>query len=80
MQGAVTESMLRGAGAGRHVRALAQPVPSALASLVLERVLPLTLESDFPVAVVDDAGRILGMLPKDRIIAALAAHQRGPGA
>ncbi len=42
--------------------------------MVLERVLPLTLESEYPVAVVDDAARILGMLPKDRIIAALAAR------
>ncbi len=77
LAGAVTESMLRGAGPTATLRALAQPVPSAPASLVLERVLPLTLESDLPVAVVDDAGNILGMLPKDRIIAVLAAHLPG---
>ncbi len=77
LAGAVTESMLRGAAPGATLRALARPVPSAPASLVLERVLPLTLESDLPVAVVDDAGNILGMLPKDRIIAVLAAHLPG---
>jgi glycine betaine/proline transport system ATP-binding protein len=80
LAGAVTESMLRGAGPAATLRALAQPVPSAPASLVLERVLPLTLESDLPVAVVDDAGNILGMLPKDRIIATLAAHLPAPRA
>ena len=80
LAGAVTESMLRGAGPAATLRTLAQPVPTAPASLVLERVLPLTLESDLPVAVVDDAGRILGMLPKDRIIATLAAHLPAPRA
>jgi len=72
--GALSASALRGAGAGVSLPALAQPVPSASRSLVLERVLPLTLESNFPVAVVDDAARVIGMLPKDRIIAALAAQ------
>jgi glycine betaine/proline transport system ATP-binding protein len=72
--GALTESGLRAAAPGTPLRALARPVPSALHALVLERVLPLTLESDCPVAVVDENARVLGMLPKDRIIAALAAR------
>jgi len=72
--GALAESSLRGAAPGATLRALARPVPSAPHSLVLERVLPLTLESEFPVAVVGDDARVLGMLPKDRIIAALAAR------
>ena len=78
LAGALNETMLRGAGPGADLRAIARPVPSAPAALVLERVLPLTLESDFPVAVLDEHGAILGMLPKDRIIAELAARQRAP--
>jgi glycine betaine/proline transport system ATP-binding protein len=77
--GAVTESMLRSAGPAAAMSALARPVPVAPATLVLERVLPLTLESDLPVAVVDAQHHVLGMLPKDRIIAALAAHHGIPG-
>jgi glycine betaine/proline transport system ATP-binding protein len=72
--GALAESSLRSAAPGATLRALARPVPSTPQSTVLERVLPLTLESEFPVAVLDDAARIVGMLPKDRIIAALAAR------
>jgi len=71
--GVLTQSTLRGAAFGSTLRALARPVPSAPRSTALERVLPLTLESDFPVAIVDDGGRVVGMLPKDRIIASLAA-------
>lgn len=82
--GVLTESTLRAAAPGSTLRALARAVPSALQSALLERVLPLTLESDFPVAVVDDAGRIVGMLSKDRIIAslavAMASSQQPPGA
>lgn len=74
LAGVLTASMLRAAAPGATLRTLARPVPSTPQSMVLERVLPLTLESEYPVAVVDDAARILGMLPKDRIIAALAAR------
>jgi glycine betaine/proline transport system ATP-binding protein len=77
--GAVTESMLRSAGPAAAMSALARPVPVAPATLVLERVLPLTLASDLPVAVIDAQDQVLGMLPKDRIIAALAAHHGIPG-
>jgi len=79
LAGALAAGMLRGAAPGTTLRALARPVPSAPQSMVLERVLPLTLESEFPVAIVDDAGHIVGMLPKDRIIAALAASRCFPG-
>jgi len=78
LAGALSAAALRGAAAGVGLPALARPVPSAPQSLALERVLPLTLESDFPVAVVDDAARIVGMLSKDRIIAALAAQVAPP--
>jgi len=74
LAGALSASALRGAAAGVALPVLARPVPAAPRSMVLERVLPLTLESDFPVAVVDDDACIVGMLPKDRIIAALAAQ------
>jgi glycine betaine/proline transport system ATP-binding protein len=74
LAGALSASTLRGAPRGTTLRALVQPVPSAPRSMVLERVLPITLESDFPVAVVDDDACVVGMLPKDRIIAALAAQ------
>ena len=40
--------------------------------MVLEEILPLTLQSAFPVAIIDEAGRPCGMLPKEAIIAALA--------
>lgn len=49
-----------------------EEVPSAESEMVLEEILPLTLESDYPVAVVDKDGKVLGMLPKNAIIAALA--------
>jgi len=72
--GALTEAALLDAAPGSTLRALARPVPSARKSTALERVLPLTLESDFPVAIVDEQDRVVGMLPKDRIISALAAQ------
>jgi len=74
LAGVLTASTLREAAPGATLRSLVRPVPATLHTTVLERVLPLTLESEYPVAVVDDAARILGMLPKDRIIAALAAR------
>ncbi len=52
----------------------AEPVPSASEDMVLEEVLPLTLQSALPVAVVDEAGRLRGMLPKEAIIKALAGR------
>jgi glycine betaine/proline transport system ATP-binding protein len=74
LAGALSVTMLRDAPPGTPLRALARPVPSTPQSTALERVLALTLESEFPVAVVDEASRVVGMLPKDRIIAALAAQ------
>ena len=50
----------------------AETVPQAREDLVLEEVLPLTLQSAFPVAVIDETGRLTGMLPKEAIIGALA--------
>jgi len=71
--GALGAAQLRHAPPDATLRALARPVPCAPRAMRLERVLALTLESDFPVAVVDEDGRLVGMLPKDRIIAVLAA-------
>ena len=50
----------------------AEPVPEAAEDMVLEEVLALTLKSTFPIAVVDEAGQLCGMLPKEAIIKALA--------
>jgi len=49
-----------------------EPVPEAAEDMVLEEVLALTLKSAFPIAVIDEAGQLCGMLPKEEIIKALA--------
>ena len=54
----------------------AEPVPQAREDMVLEEILPLTLQSDLPVAVVDETGRLRGILPKEAIIKALAGRVR----
>ena len=46
--------------------------PSVAPETTLEDVLPLALESDGPVAVVDDRGVLLGLLSRAALIAALA--------
>ncbi|HUT51587.1 MAG TPA: glycine betaine/L-proline ABC transporter ATP-binding protein [Alphaproteobacteria bacterium] len=72
--GAVTGSRLRRAIRENlaSMESLIEPVQTATANMVLEEVLPLTLQGDLPVAVVDGHGRVQGMLSRRSIIAALA--------
>jgi len=72
--GAVTGSRIRRAIAENAdtIASLIEPVQTATADMVLEEVLPLTLRGDLPVAVVDAGGRVLGMLSREAIIAALS--------
>jgi len=72
--GAVTGSRIRRAIAEKTdtMESLVEPCQTATADMVLEKVLPLTLQGDFPVAVVDEQGRVQGMLSREAIIAALA--------
>ena len=76
--GGLSGIVLRSASPTSTINSLVTPVPSAPATMVLEQVLPLTLESDLPVAVVNAQHQVLGMLPKDRIIAVLAAQHVVP--
>ncbi|MDH3235052.1 MAG: glycine betaine/L-proline ABC transporter ATP-binding protein [Alphaproteobacteria bacterium] len=72
--GAVTGSTMRRAIRENtaSMESLIEPVQTATADMVLEEVLPLTLQGDLPVAVVDGQGRVQGMLSRRSIIAALA--------
>jgi len=72
--GAVTAASLR-RGQRENVgtvESLVEDVPTATEDMVLEEVLPMTVGEDIPVAVLNDAGELRGILPKDTIIKALA--------
>jgi len=72
--GAVTAASLR-RGQRENVGtvdSLVEDVPTATEDMVLEEVLPMTVGEDIPVAVLNDAGELRGILPKDTIIKALA--------
>ena len=62
-----------GGGAGGLVRAL-RPVPTTRPEAVLDEVLPLTVDTDWPVAVVEDGGRLVGVVPRRAAIAALTGE------
>ena len=72
--GAVTAASLR-RGQRENVGtvdSLVEDVPTATEDMVLEEVLPMTVGEDIPVAILNDAGELRGILPKDTIIKALA--------
>ena len=72
--GAVTAASLRRGQRDNvgTVDSLVEDVPTATEDMVLEEVLPMTVGEDIPVAVLNDAGELRGILPKDTIIRALA--------
>jgi len=72
--GAVTAASLRRGQRDNigTVDSLVEDVPTATEDMVLEEVLPMTVGEDIPVAVLNDAGELRGILPKDTIIKALA--------
>ncbi len=72
--GAVTAASLRRGQRDNvgTVDSLVENVPTATEDMVLEEVLPMTVGEDIPVAVLNDAGELRGILPKDTIIRALA--------
>ena len=72
--GAVTAASLRRGQRDNvgTVDSLVEDVPIATEDMVLEEVLPMTVGEDIPVAVLNDAGELRGILPKDTIIRALA--------
>lgn len=72
--GAMTDSRARRAAqaAATNLKGLYEPVLTAAEDMVLEEALPMTLECDYPLAVVDEDGKMVGSLSKDEIINALA--------
>ncbi len=72
--GAVTAASLRRGQRDNvgTVDSLVEDVPTATEDMVLEEVLPMTVGEDIPVAVLNEAGELRGILPKDTIIRALA--------
>ncbi len=70
LQGVVTEAGLEEHGNGTDKAV--QEVQAVESSTVLEEVLPLTLQAEWPLPVINEAGQIVGVIPRRRLIAAIA--------
>ena len=77
-RGIVTEENLTDAGklnGGRSLYDIAGETQTVTANSVLEEALPTILESDHPVAVVDDDGQFQGVVSKRELIRVLTEHR-----
>ena len=84
-RGVVTESALTDAikanGSGRRTLfELADITQTVSSDLVLEDALPTILQSDTPVAVVDNEGKFRGVISKRRLIRVLTEHREDENA
>jgi glycine betaine/proline transport system ATP-binding protein len=83
-RGVVTEDELMAAvkNAGKRPRTLydlADSTQTVSSSLVLEEALPTILQSETPVAVVDDDGKFRGVVSKRQLIRVLTEHREDEG-
>jgi len=63
----------RAARAGaKDLHGLLETVPTVPPETVLEALLPLALESAWPLAVVDESGALLGVVRRSAVLASLA--------
>jgi glycine betaine/proline transport system ATP-binding protein len=78
-RGVVTEDHLVKAaktnGGGRSLFELADDTQTVAANAVLEEALPAILQSNAPVAVIDDAGQFQGVISKRQVIRVLTEHR-----
>jgi glycine betaine/proline transport system ATP-binding protein len=77
-RGVVTEEHLMSAAklnGSRSVYELADDTQTVTANSVLEEALPTILQSDTPVAVVDDDGKFQGVISKRQLIRVLTEHR-----
>ncbi|TCS64121.1 quaternary amine ABC transporter ATP-binding protein [Varunaivibrio sulfuroxidans] len=82
LQGAVTGETVRAASRQGEddLKSLVQPIPSATPDTMLADLLSDTLQSDVPIAIIGDDGRIRGILPRKTILAALSENAAPPPA
>ncbi|NIR29056.1 MAG: glycine betaine/L-proline ABC transporter ATP-binding protein [Gammaproteobacteria bacterium] len=78
LQGVLTEAALRRAASesAHSVNGELQTVPAVSHDATLDEVLPLTLQTDWPVAVIDESGALIGMVATRSVIAALAGRAK----